>query len=89
MRLRQLGSCAIATLFLTGVATAALAQDSGNQSSGSPKSISPEKNMPVHTNRSSNKNNDMNTGSSPAAGRAAIEGPAGSKSGPAPRGSRQ
>ncbi len=87
MRLRQLGSCAIATLFLTGVATAALAQESGNQSSGSPKSVSPDNGM--QTNRSSNKNNDLNTGSSPAAGGAGIEGPAGSKNGPAPKGSRQ
>ncbi len=85
MYLRQLGSCAIATLFLTGVATAALAQDSGNQSSGAPKSISPDKGM--QTNRSSNKNTDMNTGSSPAVGGPGIEGPAGSKNGPAQKNS--
>ncbi len=87
MSLRQLGSCAIATLFLTGVATAALAQDSNNQSSGSTKATSSDNGM--QTNRSSNKNNDMNTGSSPAVGGPGIEGPAGSKSGPAPKGSRQ
>jgi hypothetical protein len=79
MGIRTLALCAAASLFLGGVAVAQTSNQNMGDTSGPSAGGNVNPSTAIQKNRSSSKGTDMN----PSGGAPGIEGPAGSKNGPA------
>ncbi len=79
MGIRTLALCATASLFLGGVAIAQNSNQNMGDTSGPATGGNVNPSTAIQKNRSSAKDNNMN----PSGGAPGVEGPAGSKNGPA------